>query len=220
MKLYNERQKYNTLDVSDFNKRKYLTWMTHYKLINFSQKEALTWKEKFAYDNEIKKLKEQKRKQEQEEAEQKNREELAKGKGKLDIIDENEELNDHEMPNLISDQNGVKVEVERDDNDQLHADPSGKTIEELKEQIRLEDEQKNIDDSKSGTSDISTKSNTKTNQSQQKSESELKAEATKLEEVHPSTKPKKDKMQEEMEKHKPKNEDDDDDGITDGMCYH
>lgn len=54
--------------------RKYLTWMTHYKLINFSQKEALTWKEKFEQEAEIKKLKEQRVAQEAEEARVKNEE--------------------------------------------------------------------------------------------------------------------------------------------------
>lgn len=82
--------------------RKYLTWMTHYKLINFSQKEALTWKEKFEQEAEIKKLKEQRVAQEAEEARVKNEEELAKGKGKLDKIDEEED-----MPELIQNDDTV-----------------------------------------------------------------------------------------------------------------
>jgi len=126
------------------------------------------------------------------------------------------------MPNLISDNDNMKIEIEKDDHDQLHSDKSGKTIEELKEQIKLEEleTKKNTEDSKSVKSDASTKSQTNTNVTQPKSESKLKDEANKIEEMHPSTKPKKDKVQEEMNKYKPKPEEDDDDGITDGMCYH
>lgn len=128
------------------------------------------------------------------------------------------------MPNLISDNDNMKIEIEKDDPDQLHSemDTSGKTIEELKEQIRLEEleAKKNTEDSKSVKSDASTKSQTNTHVTQPKSESDLRDEANKIEEMHPSTKPKKDKMKEEMDKYKPKPEDDDDDGISDGMCYH
>lgn len=93
--------------------------MTHYKLINFTQKEALTWKEKQEYEAEIKKLKEQKAQQEKEMEEKKNAEDLAKGKGKLEKIDEEEELpelvsGDNDENKTVNDNDGINVEIEKE----------------------------------------------------------------------------------------------------------
>lgn len=99
------------------------------------------------------------------------------------------------------------------ENEELFADSQGKTIEEIKEQIKLEEESKktNTDSTKCDTETITNKSDI-----------ELKEEAEKIESMHPSTKPAKDPIGKEIDRQKKLKgvEEDDDEEITDGMCYH